>query len=100
MQHNAQPFGVTRRNRSLGKVRPDQVKKPAREILTRYHERFTTSFEENKKILDQVARVYSPRMKNRIAGYITRMMVIAKQATAEEEAEEPTEEAAMPEETS
>jgi len=82
----------------LGKVRPDQIKKPAREILTRYHERFTTNFGENKKILGEVARVYSPRMKNRIAGYITRMMVIAKQAT-EEETEDAAEEATVPEET-
>lgn len=83
---------------SLGKVRPDQIKKAARDILTRYHERFTTNFEENKKILDQVARVYSPRMKNRIAGYVTRLMVISQRATAEE-AEETTEEAIIPEET-
>lgn len=82
----------------MGKVRPDQIKKAARDILTRYHERFTTNFEENKKILDQVARVYSPRMKNRIAGYVTRLMVISQRATAEE-AEETTEEAIIPEET-
>ena len=82
----------------MGKVRSDQIKKPAREILTRYHERFTTNFEENKKILAEVARVYSPRMKNRIAGYITRLMVIAKHATAEE-AEEAAEKVTVPEET-
>lgn len=78
----------------MGKVRPDQIKKASREILTRYHERFTTNFEENKKILAQVAHVYSPRMKNRIAGYITRLMVISQQATAEE-----AEEVTIPEET-
>lgn len=82
----------------MGKVRPDQIKKAARDILTRYHERFTTNFEENKKILAQVAKVYSPRMKNRIAGYITRLMVISQQATAEE-AEEAAEEVVIPEET-
>jgi small subunit ribosomal protein S17e len=83
--------------RVLGKVRQDQIKKAARGILTRYHERFTTNFEENKKILDEVAHVHTPRMKNRIAGYITRLMVISKHATAEEE-EEAAEEVAAPEE--
>ncbi len=82
----------------MGKVRPDQIKKAARDILTRYHERFTTNFEENKKILDQVAHVYSPRMKNRIAGYITRLMVISRQAMAEE-AEEAGEAVALSEES-
>jgi small subunit ribosomal protein S17e len=68
----------------LGKVRPDQVKKAAREILTRYSDRFTTNFEENKRALGPLAHVYSPRMKNRIAGYITRLMVISKHAETEE----------------
>jgi small subunit ribosomal protein S17e len=71
----------------LGKVRPDQVKKAARDILTRYHERFTTNFEENKKILTPLVHIYSPRMKNRVAGYITRLMVISEHAKAEETAE-------------
>lgn len=81
----------------MGKVRPDQVKKAAREILTRYHDRFTTNFEENKKILQPLIHIYSPRMKNRIAGYITRLMVISQQARAEET--EATEEATITEET-
>jgi small subunit ribosomal protein S17e len=71
----------------LGKVRPDQVKKAAREILIRYSDRFSTSFEENKKTLGPLAHVYSPRMKNRIAGYITRLMVISKHAEKEETTE-------------
>jgi small subunit ribosomal protein S17e len=74
----------------LGKVRPDQVKKAARELLTRYQDRFTTNFEENKKALGQLARIYSPRMKNRIAGYVTRLMVIDKHAETEETPEEAT----------
>jgi small subunit ribosomal protein S17e len=98
MQHNTQLLDMTRGNCSLGKVRPDQIKKAAREILTRYHEHFTTNFEENKKILDQVAHVYSPRMKNRITGYITRLMVISQHASADE-AEEAAEEVTTPEET-
>jgi small subunit ribosomal protein S17e len=98
MQHNTQLQGMTRRTCSLGKVRPDQIKKAAREIVSRYHERFTTNFEENKKTLDQVAHVYSPKMKNRIAGYITRLMVISEQATAEE-AEETAEEVPVAEGT-
>ena len=67
----------------MGKVRPDQVKKAARAILTLYSDRFSTNFEENKKTLGPLAHVYSPRMKNRIAGYITRLMVISEHAKAE-----------------
>ena len=80
----------------MGKVRTDQVKKAARDILIRYSDRFTTSFEENKKAMAPLAKVYSPRMKNRIAGYITRLMVISEHAKA---GEAEGEEAAVPEET-
>ena len=80
----------------MGKVRTDQVKKAARDILTRYSDRFTTNFEENKKVMGSLAHVYSPRMKNRIAGYITRLMVISQHAKA---GEAESEEAIIPEET-
>jgi small subunit ribosomal protein S17e len=72
-------------------VRTDQVKKAARDILSRYSDRFTTNFEENKKAIGPLAHVYSPRMKNRIAGYITRLKVISQHAKAgEAESEEVT----------
>jgi small subunit ribosomal protein S17e len=68
----------------LGKVRPEQVKKIAKELITRFPDRFTTNFEENKKAVEQVARVYSSRMRNRIAGYVTRLVVISQRAKMEE----------------
>ena len=80
----------------MGKVRTDQVKKAARDILTRYSDRFTTSFEENKKAMGPLVHVYSPRMKNKIAGYITRLMVISEHAKG---GEAEGEEVAISEET-
>ena len=65
--------------------------------MTRYSDRFNTNFEENKKSLGPLVRIYSPRMKNRIAGYITRLMVISEHAKAEGTAE--GEEVTVPEET-
>jgi len=71
----------------LGKVRPEQVKKIARELLKRYPNRFSTDFESNKKLLKSAAAIYSPKLRNRIAGYITRLAAISKAAEAEETAE-------------
>jgi len=62
------------------------VKKVARELISRYPDRFSTSFEENKKAIGPLANIHSPRMKNRIAGYITRLIVIAKHTEAAETA--------------
>jgi len=80
-----------RQNKSLGKVRPDQVKKIAREMLKRYPDKFTADFESNKKLLSSLSKFSSVRLRNRIAGYITRLVAIT-QAAEKAEAEEAEEE--------
>jgi len=76
----------------LGKVRPEKVKKMARDLTKRYPERFTIDFETNKKALNSVATIYSSKLRNLIAGYITRLVVISKAAEAGESEEESSEE--------
>jgi len=71
----------------LGKVRPEKVKKIARELVKRYPAQFSTDFKGNKKFLGSVATIYSPKLKNQIAGYITRLVAISKAAEAEEPVE-------------
>ena len=79
----------------MGKVRPERVKKIAKELLKRYPARFTMDFENNKKLLASVSKISSVRLRNRIAGYITRLVAITKaaeKAEAEEAAEAEEEE--------
>jgi len=64
-------------------------------MLKRYPDRFTTDFESNKKLLGSLSKISSVRLRNRIAGYITRLVAIAKaaeKAEAEEVAEAEEEE--------
>ena len=73
----------------MGKVRPEHVKKVARELIELYPDRFTTEFQSNKKALGAVTEVCSPKLKNRVAGYITRLLAIAaRKAEEENEAKE------------
>lgn len=77
----------------MGNVRPEQIKKVARELINRYPDKFSTDFEQNKKSLETVARISTVKMRNRIAGYITRLLAItqASQSSTEKgevEAEE------------
>jgi len=65
-------------NEGLGKVRPERVKKVARELLERFPEKFTTNFESNKKLVESLTNISSTRLRNRIAGYITRLLTIAQ----------------------
>ncbi|KYH42564.1 MAG: 30S ribosomal protein S17 [Candidatus Bathyarchaeota archaeon B26-1] len=68
----------------MGKVRPERVKRIARELLRLYPDKFTTSFEENKKIVESLAKIPSARLRNRIVGYIT-SQVAFMQSQAEEQ---------------
>ena len=76
----------------MGKVRTEKVKKIARELVQRFPDKFNTDFENNKKNLDAIASVYSTKLRNRIAGYVTRLMAIAKASAETEETPEGEEE--------
>lgn len=62
----------------MGNVRPEQIKKVARELINRYPDKFSTDFEQNKKFLEKVAQISTVKMRNRIAGYITRLLAISQ----------------------
>jgi small subunit ribosomal protein S17e len=62
----------------LGKVRPDRVKRVARELVERFPEKFTANFESNKKLVESLTNISSTKLRNRIAGYITRLLTITQ----------------------
>ncbi|MEM2341586.1 MAG: 30S ribosomal protein S17e [Candidatus Bathyarchaeia archaeon] len=72
----------------MGNVRPEKVKKIARELVKRYPDKFTTNFEENKKILSSLASIPSIRLRNSIAGYITRLISLSQPYLAKASASE------------
>jgi len=72
----------------LGKVRPILVKRLARELLGRYPDKFTLDFEENKRLVAELTDIKSKRLRNRVAGYITRLVKIQLQSEGEESEEE------------
>jgi len=62
----------------LGNVRSEKVKRLAHELLKRYPDKFTSDFEENKKMIESLAIIPSTRLRNNIVGYITRLVVLSK----------------------
>ena len=55
-------------------MRPEHVKRIARELIERYPDRFTADFENNKKGVQSLTTVSSVKLRNRIAGYVTRLL--------------------------
>ena len=73
----------------MGNVRPEHVKRVARELLRRHTDKFTTSFDENKEIIQSLTNIASTKLRNRVAGYVTR--IIATQVVQTSQSTEETE---------
>lgn len=78
-------------NWDLGKVKTDQIKQTGKKLMARFPEKFTTNFEENKHLVDSLTEGTTTRVRNQIAGYITRTLTLAK-ANSENEPLETDEE--------
>ncbi len=58
----------------MGKVYTSLVKRTARKLLEMYPDLFTTDFEHNKRVVAQLVEVESKKLRNQIAGYLTRLV--------------------------
>jgi small subunit ribosomal protein S17e len=65
--------------KAWGKVRTDLEKKIARELVERFPEKFTTDFENNKKLVESLTNISSKKLRNKVAGYITQLQNQKKQ---------------------
>lgn len=73
----------------MGKVRTEQVKRLAREILSKYPNKVTTDFANNKQVVTEYTNISSTKLRNRVAGYTTRLAAIKYgQETSEPDEEE------------
>jgi len=65
-------------------VRPELVKRLARELVERFPDKFTTDFEVNKKLVESLTNISSAKLRNRVAGYTTRLVPSTQGAEASE----------------
>lgn len=73
---------------NLGNVRPEKVKRVARELFEKHPTMFTTDFDQNKKVLAKMMSTPSKSLRNMIIGYVTRL-AIQSQPEDSSETEEP-----------
>tara|TARA_B100000085_G_scaffold279657_1_gene303324 strand:- start:1924 stop:2124 length:201 start_codon:yes stop_codon:yes gene_type:complete len=57
---------------SMGNIRPSFIKTRALRLIEIYPDQFTDDFDNNKKMVSEFSDVDNKRMRNWIAGYITR----------------------------
>jgi small subunit ribosomal protein S17e len=58
----------------MGRIRPTYIKRVSLELVNKYTDQFSTDFEANKEMVDNLTDVQTVTMRNRIAGYITRYL--------------------------
>jgi small subunit ribosomal protein S17e len=75
------------RNKYLGKVKTEQVKHLAKDLMTKFPDKFSTSFDENKLMVSKLTIGATTRVRNQVAGYITRTVVLNEKGVPEEEEE-------------
>lgn len=56
----------------MGRIKSTAIKNLAREILEDHGDKFTTEFGKNKEIIGKVKKIESKKIKNVVAGYITK----------------------------
>ena len=66
----------------MGKVRTDTVKRTSRELIRRFPDRFAGNFESDKQAVNELVITNSKRLRNRIAGYVTRLKVVEAERLA------------------
>ena len=58
----------------MGRVRTKTVKRAARQLIEKFYPKMSLDFHYNKRVLDDVAIVPSKRIRNKIAGYASKLM--------------------------
>jgi small subunit ribosomal protein S17e len=51
------------------------VKRISRELVERFPDRFTKDFESNKELVEALTNIKSKKLRNRVAGYMTHLVV-------------------------
>jgi small subunit ribosomal protein S17e len=59
--------------KAWGKVQIELEKRIAQELVERFPDKFTTDFENNKKLMNAFTNISSKKLRNRVADYINQL---------------------------
>ena len=58
----------------MGNIKTAQIKNVSERLVKMFPEKFSEDFDHNKKIIDELLRLKSKDVRNKIAGYITHLI--------------------------
>ncbi len=57
----------------MGRIKTTFIKRKTKELFRMHGEKFTPDFEQNKQLTSQYIQVSSKKLRNIVAGYMTRL---------------------------
>ncbi|MFP3225411.1 MAG: 30S ribosomal protein S17e [Sulfolobaceae archaeon] len=76
----------------MGNVYTKDIKRVSIELYGKLKDQVTTDFAKNKKLVEEYVDVQSKKVRNRIAGYLTRYAKLIKEKSEKKEEIEESEE--------
>lgn|GEM_PF-929497 len=64
---------------SMGRIKTQLIKRLTMDVIKDSKERCTTQFEDNKKVVAELLGDASKKMRNSVAGYVTRLMKVKEE---------------------
>ena len=58
----------------MGRIRNKAIKRSGIDLISLHKNKFSNNFEDNKKALMETAEIESKKIRNVLAGYITKLM--------------------------
>ncbi len=65
----------------MGRIKTSQVKRISNQLLVYHKDKFNDNYAHNKKVTDELVEHYSKKLRNVIAGYMTRMIKEGQEIT-------------------
>ncbi len=65
----------------MGRIKTSQVKRISNQLLMYHKDKFNDDYAHNKKVTDELVEHYSKKLRNVIAGYMTRMIKEGQEIT-------------------
>ncbi len=62
----------------MGRIKTQLVKRTTEQLLSRYKDQFTDDFDSNKALVNKLLVIHSTKLRNNVAGYLTRLVRIRK----------------------
>ena len=58
----------------MGRIKTTQIKRSSERLVQSYRDEFDSDFNKNKLILGKFTSIPSKKLRNKIAGYVTRLV--------------------------